>query len=117
LIKHLTEVSGSSILRTISISGRDHVSTMEAKADTDLEPNSAWWQSFLRGSEYSIAAPKERPLQVADAFCGSGGLSLGVQLAAAVLGHSVKFLAAIDTDPLAIAVYRANLSQSRWEWR
>jgi DNA (cytosine-5)-methyltransferase 1 len=110
LIKHLTEASGSSIVRTISISGKNHVSTIETSADTDLDPNSAWWQSFLRGSEYSIAAPKERPLRVADAFCGSGGLSLGVQLAAAALGHSVEFLAAIDTDPLAIAAYRANLS-------
>jgi len=38
------------------------------------------------------------------------GLSLGVRLAASALGYTVDFAAAIDTDPVALAVYRANLS-------
>lgn len=83
---------------------------IEAGSDTGLDPNSAWWQSFLRGSKYTIATPQDRPLRVVDAFCGSGGLSLGVQLAAAALGRSVEFLAVIDTDRLALGVYTANLS-------
>jgi DNA (cytosine-5)-methyltransferase 1 len=110
LIKHLTEAFGNSLVRAISIAGNDYVSTIEARSDPELNPNSAWWQSFLRGAEFKIANPGEPGLRVVDAFCGSGGLSLGVRLAAAALGRSVEYLAAVDTDVLALAVYEANLS-------
>jgi DNA (cytosine-5)-methyltransferase 1 len=110
LIKHLTEASGNSVVRAISIARKEYVSTIEVRSDSGLDPNSAWWQSFLRGAEFTIAVPEEPPLRVVDAFCGSGGLSLGVRLAAAALGCSVEFLAAVDTDALALAVYGANLS-------
>ena len=110
MIKHLTEASRNSFVRAISIAGKEYLSTIEARSDPDLDPNSAWWQSFLRGAEITIAAPEERSVRVVDAFCGSGGLSLGVRLAAAALGRSVEFLAAVDTDALALAVYGANLS-------
>lgn len=110
MIKQLTEAAGDSLVRKISLAGSEHVSTIEARSDLNPNPNAAWWQSFLRGSKVAIAIPQERSLRVVDAFCGSGGLSLGVRLAAAALGHSVEFLAAIDTDPLALGVYAANLS-------
>lgn len=110
LIKHLTEASGNCLVRAISIAGNEHVSIIEARSDPGLDPESAWWQSFLRGTDIPIAAPEGRKLRVVDAFCGSGGLSLGVRLAAAALGRSVEYLAAVDTDALALAVYGANLA-------
>jgi len=110
LISHVIEQSGTRFVRTVSIDQRQYVSRIEARSDPGLNPNSGWWQSFVRGSHSTSTTDQSRKLSVVDAFCGSGGFSLGVALAAAALGYTAKFLAAIDTDPLALAVYRANLS-------
>lgn len=110
MITQIIEQSGTRFVRTISIDQKQYVSRIEAKSDPGLAPSAGWWQSFLRGSTYTSTADQNRKLRVVDAFCGSGGLSLGVALAAAALGYTAEFLAAIDTDALALAAYGANLS-------
>src|SRR5271165_7211938 len=91
LIKHIIERSGTSFVRTLFIDSKEYVSSIEAKADPGLDPNAGWWQSFLRGSRCTNADHARPNLRVVDAFCGSGGLSLGVALAATALGCAVEF--------------------------
>ena len=84
------------------------VSSLQDLADPNLGPASAWWQSILRGARVSKAAESTR-LTVVDAFCGSGGLALGVKFAAEAVGRELDFAAAVDTDAAALEVYRHNL--------
>lgn len=57
--------------------------------------------------DFSETCPKKR-VRVADFFCGAGGLSLGLHLAAAELGLGVETCLAVDSDPAALACYSAN---------
>lgn len=77
-------------------------------ANPDLTPASAWWQSILRGARVSTTANAPR-LTAVDAFCGSGGLALGVKFAAEAIGRELDIAAAVDTDAAALEVYRHNL--------
>ena len=52
-------------------------------------------------------------LTVADLFSGCGGLSLGMQRAAHELGISVDVRLAVDSDPIAVSVYRNLFPASR----
>jgi DNA (cytosine-5)-methyltransferase 1 len=45
-----------------------------------------------------------------DLFCGSGGFTSGVKLAAEALGMDVHVLLAVDTDPEALKIYAQNHS-------
>jgi DNA (cytosine-5)-methyltransferase 1 len=92
----------------VELGGEPFVSTLADLADPDLPPVSAWWQSILRGARVSKAASEPR-LRVVDAFCGSGGLALGVKFAAEAIGRELEFAAAVDTDAAALDVYRHNL--------
>lgn len=47
-------------------------------------------------------------IRVVDLFAGCGGLTLGVQQAAAAAGLSVEVCLAVDFEPAAVAVYGAN---------
>lgn len=110
LLTHVIKRSGKKFTRTVVVGEETFVSSLEIRSDPYLSPNAGWWQSYLRGSPPVTVVRSGRPLRVVDAFCGSGGLSLGVRLAAAALGCTVDFVAAIDTDPSAMAVYTANLA-------
>src|SRR5258707_8465992 len=96
LLTHVIKRSGKKFIRTVSIGEEQFISSLEARSDPYLSPNAAWLQSILRGAPFATASPIRRPLRVVDAFCGSGGLSLGVRLAAAALGYKADFVAAID---------------------
>lgn len=81
---------------------------MTDTADVELNDEAAFWQSMLRGSK--VAATRDpKPLRVVDAFCGSGGLGLGVTMAAEAIGRSVDFAAIVDTDATAVHIHRHNL--------
>lgn len=81
-------------------------------SDSDLEPQAGWWQSLLRGSKVEYQ-PRGDSLRIVDAFCGSGGLALGTQLAAEAVGIRCDFLAAIDTDVTATLIHGQNLHSGR----
>ncbi len=85
----------------------------------------AWWKALLAGAlpkpafnlsdcyaPVSIAAlnPSDfaPPLRTVDLFCGIGGLSQGIRVAAAELGHDVRCEFAVDTDVAALDVFRRN---------
>jgi DNA (cytosine-5)-methyltransferase 1 len=81
-------------------------------ADDGLEPESAWWQSLLRGSRVEGPPPTGR-ITVVDAFCGSGGLALGASYAAEALHRTIDFAGIIDTDAEALKVHQHNFGSRR----
>lgn len=95
------------IVRSITIGRSKYLSFLEDRADADHDPGSAWWQSLLRGAVPT--GGEARPLHVVDAFCGPGGLGLGVGLAAQAVGRKAVFDVIIDTDAEAAMVHKYNL--------
>ena len=110
MIEQTFKRSEGRVLKRIAVEGSEFVTTVEDRAEADLSPGAAWWQSYLRGSPCLGSPVGSQKLRVVDAFCGPGGLSLGVRLAAAGLGRDIEILAAIDTDAKALDVYGANLT-------
>lgn len=72
----------------------------------------AWWQSLLRGSKFSNSELSKR-LSAVDLFCGSGGLSLGAQIAARSIDAHLRILRAVDTDATALQTYSDNLAPAK----
>ncbi|MDE0318324.1 MAG: DNA cytosine methyltransferase [Acidimicrobiaceae bacterium] len=85
----------------------------------------AWWKTLLAGAlpdpgaipsepRVAVGAGTTRPanhvppLRTADLFCGIGGLSEGVRIAAAEFGRSVRCELAVDTDASALGVFKRN---------
>ncbi len=100
---------GGYVVRTINIPGLSFRSAVEDRADAFLDDAAAWWQSFLRGARVQALTDDPTPLRIFDAFCGCGGLSLGVSLAAIACGHRPIINANVDMDPAAVSTYARNL--------
>lgn len=103
-------LSEGRVIRTLSVASKSWTSAVDNRADADLPPEDAWWQSFLRGGtvyvDSSIGTPKR--IRSVDAFCGSGGLTLGATQAAIATGHVLESVAAIDVDEDGLAIHKAN---------
>ena len=103
-------LSEGKVVRTVSVSDKSWTSAVDNCADTGLPPAEAWWQSFLRGGtvyvDSSVGKPKK--IRSVDAFCGSGGLTLGAVQAAIATGHVLESVAAIDVDDDGLAIHKAN---------
>jgi len=65
-------------------------------------------KNFLRLSTMPTLEAKNAPVRIVDLFCGCGGISLGVVLAAHDLGSSVEIPLAVDSDAAALACYKEN---------
>jgi DNA (cytosine-5)-methyltransferase 1 len=65
--------------------------------------------AFLRSGSPALR-PVGGVLASVDLFAGGGGLSLGLQVAAAQHGRAFRPLGAVEMDPAAAAVYRANFT-------
>lgn len=103
-------LSEGQVVRTVSVGGRTWISSVDNRADAGQQPAGAWWQSFLRGGtvyvDSSVGKPKK--IRSVDAFCGSGGLTLGAVQAAVATGHVLESVAAIDVDDDGLAIHKAN---------
>ena len=94
-------------------------------ADIGADPAGAWWKALLAGelprpaaSACDVRVPAAvgavtpaidaSLLRTADLFCGVGGLSAGVRIAAAEFGREVRCELAVDTDAEALAVFQRN---------
>ncbi|ANK87411.1 DNA (cytosine-5-)-methyltransferase protein [Rhizobium sp. N1314] len=89
-----------------------HETTLVDVADDGLADQAAWWQSYLRG-ERPVSKEKRPLVTIVDAFCGSGGLALGIKSAVEALGRRADFAAVIDTDATALEIHRHNLGARR----
>jgi DNA (cytosine-5)-methyltransferase 1 len=102
------------VKRVLRINGRTWVSLIDHRADSDLDPVSAWWQSFLRGGAAHIdCTGTASQIRVVDAFSGCGCLTLGAHQAAIATGRRLDAVAAIDVDESALEVHRANFGTKR----
>jgi DNA (cytosine-5)-methyltransferase 1 len=109
MINETFERGGATLIRRIQIRDRTYVSEAEDLASPGITADEAWWQSFLRGAKVqSDRSAARSSLRIVDAFCGCGGLSLGVVQAAEALGWHASPSAAIDTDSTALSVYKSN---------
>ena len=100
----------SRIARTVSVASKSWTSTVENRADAGQTPAAGWWQSFLRGGSVYLDSLIGKPNKIrsVDAFCGSGGLTLGATQAAIATGHLFESVAAIDVDADGLAIHQAN---------
>lgn len=94
--------------RIVSLGENDFETALEDRADSNLSAEAAWWQSVLRGAAVKTVG-KPRPYRVVDAFCGSGGLGLGLSAAIEAVGGKADFIAGIDTDSNALVLHQYNL--------
>lgn len=73
-----------------------------------------WDKEYLRGRKVIGEVESDRPpLRVVDLFCGCGGMSLGVRLAAEALGLRFEAVLAADFEEAALGVYEKNLDPRR----
>ncbi len=103
-------LSGLQVLRTVSVGEKSWTSSVDNRADSDTQASAAWWQSFLRGSKVNLDTSPFAPRKIrsVDAFCGSGGLTLGATQAAIATGNVLESIAAIDVDEGGLAIHKAN---------
>lgn len=103
---------GSKLLRQIIVGRAAYDTVLPDLADAGLAAEDAWWQSFLRGARPDTLR-RPAPLRIVDAFCGAGGLGLGVYLAAEAVGQAVEFSAIVDVDEAALSIHQFNLGARR----
>ena len=65
-------------------------------------------KAYLRLEKMPTWTSSDMPLRLVDLFCGGGGLTLGCAMAAHDAGRSIEIPLAVDSDPAAIACYKAN---------
>ena len=99
---------GQDIVRKVRPGNTVYETAVHDAADVELNDEAAFWQSILRGNKVDVAKDTN-PIRIVDAFCGPGGLGLGVKLAAEAIGRSVDFSAIVDTDTTAVHIHRHNL--------
>jgi DNA (cytosine-5)-methyltransferase 1 len=100
------------LTKTISLGGRSFETEISDASDGGIDGHAAWWQSFLR-NKGKPGATSGQVVNIVDAFCGSGGLALGVKTAIESVGRRANFAAVIDTDAVALDIHRANLGSRR----
>lgn len=100
------------IFREIRVRDILHETVIDDLADVGLDAGAAWWQSLLRG-EHPVSTEHPSPIRIVDAFCGPGGLALGIKSAIEAVGRTAEFAAIIDTDATALEIHRHNLGARR----
>ncbi|MER8701344.1 DNA cytosine methyltransferase [Mesorhizobium sp. M1273] len=112
-MQHSFSTRAKELVRHVRVSDTQYDTVIPNLADDVFEGHAAWWQSVLRGAKAAPAAHTRPPLRVVDAFCGSGGLALGVKFAAEAIGRNIEFPLIIDTDITAMEIHRHNLGARR----
>ncbi len=83
----------------------------DASSDANSDPKAAkdaWWQAYLGGLRPAARPSGRGVLRIADLFCGSGGLALGVRQLLDEAGIRGRWELIADLDRGAAAVYAAN---------
>lgn len=109
---HLEQYSfdGFKVVRELTAGSKRWRSVIENVADRTLEPDAAWWQSFLRGATVlpETGGAAVRTIRAVDVFSGCGGLTLGVTQAALAVARELHPVAAVDVDADGLQLHRAN---------
>jgi DNA (cytosine-5)-methyltransferase 1 len=97
--------------------GRLHTSLIALEPSSGIEArvDGGLAESCLLRSESAPPHPRSRGerVRLVDLFCGSGGLTLGLQEAGRALGLRVDVAFAVDFDPSATAVFGHNFPSAR----
>jgi DNA (cytosine-5)-methyltransferase 1 len=101
--------SDGSLVRTIRIQNQYFVTSLPAFSDSG-DAESDWWLQIIRGVQPTVirSDTKRKSLRIADLFCGSGGFSNGIKMAADALGLRLDVRFAVDTDAAALQAYQRN---------
>jgi DNA (cytosine-5)-methyltransferase 1 len=77
---------------------------------TDVSAEDEWWLQVIRGEVPAVqrADTEVQRLRVVDLFCGSGGFTNGIRMAANAFGLKIDVKFAVDTDVAALGIYRQN---------
>jgi len=97
------------LVRRISIGDRIFETTLVSRLN-DVAADDEWWLQVIRGEIPVVrrADTDIRRLRLADLFCGSGGFTNGIQMAANAFGLKIDVKFAVDTDVAALGIYRQN---------
>jgi DNA (cytosine-5)-methyltransferase 1 len=100
---------GQCLTQVIRIDRNEFVSQLESKEESEA-PESEWWRQILWGKVPSFVSgtAHDQKIRVADLFCGSGGFTSGIRLAAKSLGLEIQVQFAVDTDIEATRTYQRN---------
>ncbi len=74
--------------------------------DTSLEKT--WAISQLRGAPVCSDTKPDRSIKIVDLFCGGGGFSAGMDMAATAVGLKAEYAACLDLDPVALGIFSKN---------
>lgn len=108
--EHVIErFSDGSLVRTIRIQNQYFVTSLPAFSDSG-NAESDWWLQIIRGIQPTVirSDTERKSLRIADLFCGSGGFSNGIKMAADALGLRLDVQFAVDTDAAALQAYQRN---------
>ncbi len=97
------------LVRRISIGDRIFETTMVSRLN-NVAADDEWWLQVIRGEIPVVrrADTDIRRLRLADLFCGSGGFTNGIRMAANAFGLKIDVKFAVDTDVAALGIYRQN---------
>lgn len=111
-LSHRYVRSGPDLVHEIVVGRRTFTSSIRLEStDPTDDLLGAWWKAYLRGVRPDTNA-RGPAVRVAELFCASGGLVLGVDQAARELELGVRSIAAVDQDEEALAIYRRHNSTS-----
>lgn len=102
LVRVVTRSDGREVASYLPGSG------LEIGETTDLAR--LYDQTWLRSRVMPLVTHGAPEIRVADLFSGCGGMTLGVVEAARALGMKCRPILAVDSNPVAIDVYRKNLN-------
>lgn len=104
--------SGEKVVRTVTDrSGRKNSRQVNLVRGAAKDPFVAFFQSWANQAARPRASVRETLTSV-DLFSGCGGLSLGLEQAAEAIGLDVETALAVDTDAIALEVFKRNFLPS-----
>ena len=104
--------SDSRIVRSLKVPSASGESSCRSQAGVDgsevASLQSQFDHALLRGEVEHEPRSRRRCVEIADVFCGAGGLSHGMREAVLAAGMAPEFVFAADNSTVALDVYRRN---------